>query len=162
LPDERVTVFIDPKLKDNAYYEPGRIVIAEVLAGDPDVVLREYTHHVLKDAKDQAVPWTAIQSGLSDYLPCSFNNNPLFGAKSAPVFNRIFKRQLFAKGYVRNMVNALRLDTLRQGISEQEIGEGWSGVFWELRTLIGWEQADPLLVDAWKVAKIKRDSTASF
>ncbi len=162
LPGEPVTVFIDPKLKDNAYYEPGRIVIAEVLAGDPDVVLREYTHHVLKDAKEKAVPWTAIQSGLSDYLPCSFNNNPLFGAKSAPVFNRIFKRQMFANGYVRNMVNTLRLDTPRQGTSEQQIGEGWSGAFWELRTLLGREHADPLLVEAWKVAKIRKDSPASF
>jgi hypothetical protein len=161
--DKPVTVLVDRKEKNNAYYEPpDRIVIAEALAGDPDVVLREYTHHVLSEAKrKRALPFTAIQSGLSDYFPCSFNNNPLFAVQSAPVFNRILKQVLFPNGYVRNMVNAVRLDTPPTLGSQQAIGEGWGGAFWELRERLGQEKADPLLFEAWKAAPVVDDGPVS-
>jgi hypothetical protein len=161
--DKPVTVLVDRKEKNNAYYQPpDRIVIAEALAGDPDVVLREYTHHVLGEVKQKrALPFTAIQSGLSDYFPCSFNNNPLFAVQSAPVFNRIFKQVLFPNGYVRNMVNQVRLDTAPTLGSQQAIGEGWGGAFWELRQRLGHDEADTLLFDAWKAAPIVDDGPAS-
>ncbi|HEY2356103.1 MAG TPA: hypothetical protein VGH86_01530 [Phenylobacterium sp.] len=157
-----MTIFIDPKLKDNAYYDTsGKIVIAEVLAGDPDVVLREYTHHILQDArpKGELSPFTAIQSGLADYLPCSFNNSPLFAVASAPVFNQIYHQQLFPNGYLRNMVNQVRLDTPASTVSQQAIGEGWGGAFWELRELIGVNPTDSLVFEAWTTAKTIADSS---
>jgi hypothetical protein len=162
--DEPVTVLIsrDAGERGNAHYEPGKIVISEALASDPDVALREYTHHVLSEAKqNDALPFTSIQSGLADYLPCSFNDSPLFAVRSIPAFRQLYGREHFPNDYLRNMVNKLRLDTKPTVGSQQAIGEGWSGAFWELRGLLGQPQADPLLFDAWKAAPIVEDAPGS-
>jgi len=132
------------------------------LARDPDVALREYTHHVLSEAKhDDAVPFTAVQSGLSDYLPCSFNDTPLFAVRSIPAFRRLYGRHHFPNNYLRTMDNQVRLDTVPYGGSQQAIGEGWGGAFWELRALLGQPRADPLLLDAWKAAPMVEDAPGS-
>jgi len=162
---EPVTVLISRKASErgNAHYQPpNKIVISEDLARDPDVALREYTHHVLSEAKrDDAVPFTAVQSGLSDYLPCSFNDTPLFAVRSIPAFRRLYGRHHFPNNYLRTMDNQVRLDIVPYGGSQQRIGEGWGGAFWELRALLGQPQADPLLLDAWKAAPIAEDAPGS-
>ena len=164
--DEPVKVLISSQKtrQGDAYYQPpNKIVISEALASDPDVALREYTHHVLSEAKhDDALPFTAIQSGLSDYFPCSFNDNALFAVRSIPAFRRIYGREYFPHDYLRNMVNQVRLDTPPTVGSEQAIGEGWGGAFWELRTLLGGaSRSDPLLFEAWKASPIGEDAPGS-
>lgn len=165
-PQTLLTVIIDPQLHDNAYYDPSRdhIVIAKEFAADPDVILREYTHHVLTQAKRPAasVPWTAIQSGLADYFPCSFHGNPRFGEKLAPVYNRLVGQEVLVHGYVRNMENQRKFSELKPDAAQQDAGEVWSGAFWEMRARFGKELVDPLLFQVWTEAQIHQDSPESF
>jgi hypothetical protein len=130
------------------------MVIAKPLAVDPDVLLREYSHHVLIEArpKGRNEVFGSIQSGLADYLPCSFAGRPLFAAKAAPVFNRLFKQALFPNGYVRRMDNDVPLDLGQTVVAKQPMGEAWGGAFWEIRALLGAGAADPLLFEAWKTS----------
>src|SRR5882724_2041265 len=69
----KVVVFVDPKLKDNVYYDGTRIVLGQPLAKDTDAVFREYSHHALGvgDSDTQSEEQQAVQSGLADYFPCS-------------------------------------------------------------------------------------------
>jgi hypothetical protein len=66
--------------------EPQLVIRAE-FAEDPDLALREYSHHVLfanhpaggpkyEGAWETYWPHWAMESALAYYLPCSFNNNP--------------------------------------------------------------------------------------
>jgi hypothetical protein len=164
-PGKPVTVHIDPKTRDNAYYmAPNKMVIAKALAGDPDVLLREYSHHVLIEGRPgrKREEFTSIQSGLADYLPCSFNGGPLFAVKAAPVFNRLFKEDLFPNGYVRRMDNDIPLDLGQTTVAKQPMGEAWGGAFWEIRSLLGAGAADPLLLEAWKTSPSIDDTPAGW
>src|SRR5207342_3097957 len=102
--------------------------------------------------------FTAIQSGLSDYLPCSFNGEPLFGVKAAPVFARLSGGQVGADGYTRRMTNAARIDGEVTEYTVHAVGEGWSGAFWELRGLIGDRATDGVVLQAWKAADVIADT----
>ena len=163
-PGKPVTVHIDPKTRDNAYYmAPNKMVIAKALAGDPDVLLREYSHHVLMEARPRKREgFGSIQSGLADYLPCSFNGQPLFAAKAAPVFNRLFKETVFPNGYVRRMDNDVALDLGQTTVAPHPVGEAWGGAFWEIRSLLGAGAADPLLLEAWKTSPSIDDTQAGW
>jgi hypothetical protein len=75
-----VKVYIDPNMlnEDHAYYdlEGNRIVFGSSVAKDKDVVLREYTHHVLTSLTanrpySSNPQFRAIESGLADYFPCA-------------------------------------------------------------------------------------------
>jgi hypothetical protein len=160
----KVTVLIDRKEKNNAYYVNGKIVIAEVLSGDPDVLLRTYTHHVLEAAtRRSGAPLMAVHYGLADYFPCSFKDNPLFGVISAAVYNKMEKEPLFPDGYIRSMENQLRVDGEVTFETQGLLGLGWAGAFWEIRKLLGAPQADPLLFEAWKAARVVGEaSSAAF
>jgi len=43
-----------------------------------------------------------------------------------------------------------------------DVGEVWGSVFWAIRTLLGRNQADRLLLTAWKETPSQDDSPASF
>jgi hypothetical protein len=158
--DEPVTVAVTAKDLRNAHYDAGRIEIDKRLAGDPDVVMREYTHHVLKTLRPEgeALEFGAVQSGLSDYLPCSFKDAPQYAPKAAAAFNRMYRRKIVPEGYVRTMVNDRRLDT---GGELHDVGEAWGGAFWELRELLASQVADRLLLEAWKEAPVIADTPAA-
>ncbi|MCP4627604.1 MAG: hypothetical protein GY850_29425, partial [bacterium] len=128
----QVDVYVDPTLKDNAYYDKTRnlIVLGEHFTEDIDVVLQKYTHHVIAYAAidGQNKPsWKAIKSGLADYFSCSFNNNALFGEKSAAVYGN---------PYLRNLENSMNFSD-RSDRPYQLKGEIWGGAFWELRGALG-------------------------
>ena len=157
-----VSVSVDPTL-DNAHYkyESNEIVIGQALVRDPDVAVREYARHVLEHMHPDS-PYTAILSGLADYLTCSFNDRAKFGEKSAVALNRLYGRKVFKHGYLRTMENQRTFAELDSQAEMHDVGEVWGSVFWAIRTLLGRNQADRLLLTAWKETPSQDDSPASF
>lgn len=149
-----VRVFVDPKLKDNVYYEGvgNRIVLGEPLAKDTDAVFREYTHHALLartelDWGSMTNEQQAVESGLADYFACSFNSDPLFGEQSIHVFRKYPGFE--TKSAIRNLSNDRTFDEVAANPEIHNVGEIWGGAFWELRERLGQTVADNLLFSTW-------------
>lgn len=134
-------VFVDPDASPDharvAYpdREAGRLVVGLALGEEPDVVRHEYTHYVLEGtASTGREAWPAavdaLEAGLAYYLPCSFRDDPIHGGlydlRAAPHP---------APGW---------LDPAhREGLA-------WAAVMWQLRTAVGAQSFDGLLLDAWR------------
>ena len=145
----------------NAYYEgmpKNQIVVHPDLIGQPYVVLREFTHHVLIEMKelkggsdggmDASVDNAGLESGLADYLPSSFAADPDFGKDTWPLFER---HTPGLKVRSRNLANQLPFSEINhKRFSPQENGTVWGGAYWELRDALGREALDALLLVAWK------------
>lgn len=140
-----------------AYYDQRRnsIVVGEAFAGDVDVIFREYTHHALMSVVVKGTlgqpDLRAIESSLADYFPCSFNNDAIFGEKSAPEFRRLSGGR-FDKPYVRNLENNRSFGEITTRLPHQDAGDAgevWGGAFWEMRGLLKRERADKLLFSTW-------------
>ena len=162
----RVKVFVDPNLKDNAYYEGvgNRIVLGEPFVNDTDAVFREYTHHALLpaalDREEMTNEQQAVESGLADYFACSFNNDPLFGEKSIHMFREY--PQFQGKAAIRDLDNNRSFDEAAADPEFHNVGEIWSGAFWELRKHLGQDVADKLLFSAWPAALSSFDTNDDF
>jgi hypothetical protein len=133
----------------NAWYDGKSMFIDPRLTGDVDAPRRQYTHHVLysKNALDvgsQSQPMQQIESGLADYFPCSFADRSYFGEIVAAVMN-------LGRPYTRNLNNSRKFDETPEleGLP-QDRGEIWGGAFWHLRSVLGRDLADRLLVRAWQ------------
>jgi hypothetical protein len=148
-PEDTVSIQIGDGKDVNAWYDPNTkaMFIDPIFAGDVDAPRREYTHHVLSKIitfEEQNQPMQQIESGLADYFPCSFADRPGFGEIVAAVIN-------LGKPYVRILNNSRRFDeTAKRGGEVQDRGEIWGGAFWELRSVLGRDLADRLLVRAWQ------------
>jgi hypothetical protein len=156
----KVNVFIDPSTAiSNVYYDSQRalIVVGQSFAKDIDVVLREFTHHALLDflGKDK---WTsitdpsfrAIESGLADYFPCSFSNDPFFGEGSISFLRKQMpNEERFKKPYIRNLDNKRNFNELSSNTNPVDTGEIWGGAFWNIRQQLGQDLADKLFFSAW-------------
>ena len=148
----------------NAWYDGKSMLIDPRLAGDVDAPRREYTHHVLYrksglDVGSQNQPMQQIESGLADYFPCSFADRSYFGEIVAAVMN-------LGRPYTRNLYNSRKFDETPEleGLS-QDRGEIWGGAFWELRSVLGRDLADRLLVRAWQSMAwpiAERETTRKF
>jgi hypothetical protein len=150
-PSGRVEIEIDTKESMNAYYTGNKIVIDQRMVDMPDVIYRTYTHRALETVHD----WSnldggsrAIESGLSDYFPCSYQNNPKFGESFVKKLRNGLPPEFAKRGLLRHMVNTIGLDTV-VGVEEHAAGEAWSGAFWEIRALVGRDRADALLFQTW-------------
>jgi hypothetical protein len=161
-----VRVFVDPKLKDNVYYEDkeNRIVLGAPLAKDTDAVFREYTHHALLaktklDSGSMTNEQQAVESGLADYFACSFNNDPLFGEQSIHLFRQYPGFE--SKSAIRNLSNDRTFDEVAANPEIHNVGEIWGGAFWELRERLGQTVADKLLFSTW-VALRPSDTHSDF
>lgn len=159
-----VTVFVDSTLQTNAYYDnrQQRIVLGQPLAQDTDIVFREYAHHVLllgTDDSSLTADQQAVESGLADYFPCSFNNDPQFGEKSFHLFKTasVFK----GKTSIRNLSNDYIFNEASANPEYHIAGEIWGGAFWELRQQFGQNTADKLLFSSWTSLKLS-DSKDNF
>ncbi|HTB66472.1 MAG TPA: zinc ribbon domain-containing protein [Steroidobacteraceae bacterium] len=139
-----VTVHITPDDSDPsrfAYFDqPTRSVWLEKSAvSDPRNMLREYTQIVLEGghgalAKDYFSPVWAIESGLADYLPSSFMDNPKQGRYgNSPL--------TVTQPWQRDPVDAFSGRTRR--------GWAFASICWELRAMIGRESLDKALVKTW-------------
>ena len=148
---EKVTIHVDPALKDNVYYDNQRIVLGAPLARDTDAFFREYTHHALLSGVDYAAlseDQRAVESGLADYFPCSFNHDPLFGEKSIHLFRKY--PGMAKKKAIRVLNNHRKFTEAAAQRGHHDVGEIWGGVLWELRGILGIEAADQMAFSAWE------------
>lgn len=150
----KVTVAVEDMEPPNAYYSvpDKQIKIDPRLVEDPYVALREYAHHVLMAPGINDFPASrGIESGLADYFAGSFLNNPKVGEKTAKVL-------LGPSGeFIRNLDNQ---DTYNEAQDESEARTVWGGFFWDLRSKLGADVADRLLVTAWTAFKPTGPATA--
>jgi hypothetical protein len=157
----KVNIFVDPTL-DNAQYDGQRIVIGKRLAEDSDALYRECTHRAL-DPNNRWGLMTdeqkAVESGLADYFPCSYKNNPLFGEKAVEVFRHI--PEYANKPALRTMDNDRKFTEAAMNNEEHNVGEIWSGAFWKIRARVGQSDTDKLLYSAFTAMPPLKDG-ASF
>ena len=150
-----------------AYYDPDkrRMVIDRRYASDPDLLYREYMHHVLSPstfAGDADAFWAyyAIESGLATYFACSFTGNPRSAEKTAALMKQ---EGLF----IWDLRNERKFSAIKHSVmSAMSDGtEVWGGVFWEIRQLLGQVKADRLLFKAWFALRpedARKDKGAGF
>jgi len=154
--DEEVNIFIEDSGFVNAYYDhrENLMVIHSSIVSDTDVILREYTHHILFNAAHDDIKFSplslALESGLADYFLGSFSNDPLIAEEYAQL---LVEQGILDKPYIRNLENDREFSEVSYPLSfgdEQNVGEIWGGAFWELRERIGEATADNLLFSAWR------------
>jgi hypothetical protein len=169
----------DPAYEEyNAFYSGDQdlIVVGSALADDPDVVLREYCHHILQglmpqnpagggweesDTDAMAHGSTAIHSALADYFPCSFHGDPCFGRAAAQVYRSVSAE--FSTECLRNLSNDRGVASLGSATTPHQAGEVWAGAFWELRESRGAPLVDRALLDACReVVPWPQPAAASF
>lgn len=145
---DQVSIRVEQMPAPNAYYSNKVIVIDSRLANDPAVALREYGHHVLTSKLDEA--WTghfaAIESGVADYLACSFLNNSRLGESVA----RVFKMKT---SFLRDLDNNKRFSELIALKEDAMINVGtevWGGALWAIRVAVGRDLADTIIASAWR------------
>jgi hypothetical protein len=133
-----------------AYYDfsTNTLVINEAHAHDTDLLLREYSHHVLYSkpslkAADRTWAYLAIESGLANYFVCSSRNSPAFGEATSR------RLELPAKNW--SLQNDRKFAEQRPdwGSAMADGAQIWGGAFWDLRQKLGQKVADRLLYRAW-------------
>jgi hypothetical protein len=122
------------------------IIVARAFATDQAMVLRQLAHTFIYN-HEAALPWAclAIESGLATYLPCSFSNYPVEGDHASEAGKRVRPPT--------DLRNRRRFDEiqLNKWPSIQGDGSGvWGGAFWQIRELLGSEEADRLLAQTWQ------------
>jgi hypothetical protein len=91
----------------------------------------------------------ALASGLADYYPCSFRNDPDF----APIAVAYFRKRGASTGGrgLRDLRNRRQFESTISPHSYHRQGEVWAAAFWELReSAIGKSATDRLLLEAWR------------
>jgi hypothetical protein len=156
IPGTRVRV--DPKLKDNTYYDTKEniIIIGEKIKNDTDLLLREYAMHVLATSLAKAGvdrdhfdnQNKAIESGLEDYFTCSHTNNPKFGTITSKIFKELYGVQFYKESQLRDLENNLKFGDIAI-VNPFQNGGIWGAAFWEIRKLSGKEYSDNLLFKTW-------------
>jgi hypothetical protein len=140
-----VHVMIDTGSTVSASYDPRmrRISLHTLLTNSVDAILLEYAHHVLMMEESDSLSGQAagIQSGLADYLVCSFRGNPHFGLDLADILHA-------NRPFLRNLDNAFHAPIPDSPPHVQ--GEFWGGVFWELGERLNHRLVNPILAQAWR------------
>jgi hypothetical protein len=133
------------------------IVVASAFARDKVSVLRQLAHQSLHTTSIQSPEYLAIESGLATYFPCSFLNHPKLGDQASAPGQNVFRPQ--------DLLNSRRFSEiqLEQFVSVQNDGsEIWGAAFWQVRDLLGQEDADRLLAKTWQAFGPRDSPTASF
>ena len=158
------TVAIGDETYENAHYDGAK---NEIVAGRPfassDVLLREYTHHALLEARGQVglvgSQQDAVESALADYFPCSYRNDPMLGREVAAYYR---KRGQAMGEAIRDLETTARLSDVRDRHVHQLTGEIWAAAFWAIRAQLGTEAADRLLLGAWRSTPKGRGAERQF
>ena len=151
-------------MHDNVRYDDKnyRIVLGAPLANDSDAFFREYTHHALmigiNREKMNNDHWS-LESGLADYFPCSFNDDPLFGEKSIHIFQKF--EGFENKKAIRDLNNDRKFSEAASNSEHHNVGEIWGGAFWEIRQRLDKASADKIIFAAWK-AMLPLENVATF
>ena len=134
----KVQVLADGKPGTLAYYSEGTIFLAKEAARDPEVIYREYLHHVLysKIGLTNIGPErSALESGLADYFVASYAGTP-----------KIY-RQSF--GTPLNLEEARTIKPVSGHEDRFAAGHAWASLFFQLRQVIGRDAIDKALLTAW-------------
>lgn len=127
------------------------ILMKPVWIFDPTVVFREYAHHALMHAArarsgaaaGRAVDG-ALESGVADYLPCSFAGDSVMGGVGA--------RVAFGVPGLRRLDSHETMDRYPAGSPPQHRGLVWGGALWQIRERVGAGIVDQLVAGAWLAA----------
>src|SRR5262245_5542704 len=148
----------------------GKILIARKLAADLGRGLWSYGDYlftsVVELPPDQWSPQLrAVKSGLAVYLSCSYRGSPEVGKESYEVYQREAasddrRRRLETLERQANLAsNSFRIRKLSAepgkagtsaGDSQIRDAFAWGGTFWRVRTILGAETTDRLLIESWK------------
>jgi len=148
-----------PMDQPNAQYSEGgpEIIMGQAsyldMAVENDVIFHEYGHHVFGEVAssnplemDDYGPVShglAINEATADYFSCSALDDPELGEYFADVMGQAY----FPEGWLRNVDNEL---TCPDGLYGEAHDDSmiWSGFLWDVRELLGQQQADELYLDA--------------
>jgi hypothetical protein len=114
----KVAVLSDDKSGSMAYYDRNTIFIAKAWANDPEVIYREYLHHVLysKVGLNNIGPErSALESGLADYVVASYAGSP-----------QVYRGSL---GTPVNLENAQKLRPVKGHEDRFQVGQSWAALF---------------------------------
>ena len=121
------------------------IEVASAFASDEPSVLRQFAHEVLIPKTVDSPAYYAIESGLASYFPCSFADHPVIGEKASDA-----GKALLPPWDLRNKRRFQEI-RLNDWVSVQHDGSDiWGGALWQLRELMGQQEADPLIAKAWQ------------
>jgi hypothetical protein len=146
---------VTPKEPALAYYDPAanKIIIDPRYAGDTDILLHEYLHHVLDfgrgnpDGGEPVWAFYDVEYGLNAYYICSFKDLPTYAEKTAKQFPNVLSR-------VTDLSELHTFAELPPNSPMVDKGEAvWGGAFWELRGRLGREVVDALLFRVWSSLK---------
>jgi hypothetical protein len=162
LPETPPSVAIDEGLEKTkntiAYYDhnANSIHIDSKYADDADIILREYTHHILlsplserpdgDDTSTREYERFALEYALADYFPCSFRNEPVLYRKTAARVGDSWPGT--------NLANDSRFGRRRPRDFSAVFAEAnaWGATFWRARTLLSQQLADTVLFTLWRGA----------
>lgn len=141
-PSEPVGLQVDIGAGDDAFYNPAenRIRLGPTIADDPEVAMYSYTEHMLftalgvEDATSLGNVDRAVWQSLAAYFTCSFSRDPQVGKEST----RNLEHERTMADIPPSQRNTVVL-----------VRQIWDGAFWDLRSLLSPERADPILFAAW-------------
>ncbi len=142
----KVVVLPDAQSGSMSYYDRNTIFVAKAWANDPQVIYREYLHHVLysKVGLTNVGPErSALESGVADFVVASY-------AGSAQVYGR-------SLGTPVNLKAPQQLRPVTGHEDRFQVGQSWAALFWQLRQSIGREVTDKAVFGAW--FDLSKDST---
>lgn len=123
------------------HYDPScnRICLSPLCARDADIICEFYTAHLFYCTLS-GMP--EIRSGVALYFTCSRKNDSHYAETysrlcSSPVEDRWLEK--------RNIDNQIKFADLGKDAVPIDFGEVWAAIFWEIRKLIGPEEADRLI-----------------
>lgn len=122
------------------------------LAVENDVIFHEYGHHVFDiqsstgmfemDEYGPTFLGLAVNEATADYYSCSALDDPVLGEYFADRLGSMY----FPEGYLRKVDNDLHCPRGLYGEPHDD-GMVWSGFVWQVREMLGKEQADTLYMD---------------
>jgi len=159
------SVHVDENAGELGYYEENhnRIVIGSKAMDNSDLVLRQYTFHVLVslvEGPDDELN-SYVKSALATYFPCSFKDSPSLGLSPQEAAN---EERRTGRPYLHNLDHQRRFSQdqfcrlLKSGDLTARIwtiGCLWGGALWEIRGALGHERADRTFLAAWVSMKWK-------
>jgi hypothetical protein len=162
---EKVSIKVvkgDDALALSPYYSPDEkvIVINQLMVGDVDAPRQAYSHHVLMAGRirnTMGPNLSALEYGVSWYLPCSFADRPTIGEFQARAMK--LDRPI---GDISQRFNFKPFRSTNEFLrSSLEGGQAWASLFWEIRTRLGQQVADAVVIQTWqKTGNAADDSLA--
>lgn len=145
-PTNKVVIHVAARLPIEgaaSYYNPEKnsIEILDSIANDVDTPRREYTHYILLTGKSfgDGANRAGLEGALTFYLPCSFADRPVHGEAAKAALPAIDLSQ-------RVPFKALKSDDYGE---LNAVKTSWASLLWQVRTRLGQQTVDQIVVQAW-------------